>query len=126
VNLHGIVAANVGAINPFVQARVQLSAGSTTNADGSRTPEYRNVTRSCQVQALSFGDLRQVEGLNLNGTRRAIYVRGDLDGTVRSEMKGGDLIVFAGGPNRGTWLVALVLEQWPDWCKVAATLQNGG
>lgn len=77
-----------------------------------------------QVQAMTFKDLEQVDGLNLNGTRRSIYFEGKLDGIVRSENKGGDLITLSDGPNAGTWLVAMVLEQWPDWVKVAVTLQQ--
>ena len=75
-----------------------------------------------QVQAMTAGDLRQVEGLNLNGTKRGIYLDGSINGVVRVYLKGGDLITF---PDGSTWLVAMVLEQWPDWCKVAATLQDG-
>ncbi len=109
---------------------------------------------SAQVQALTFRDLTQVSGLNLNGTRRGIYLSGDVEGLVRSQGKGGDLITF---PDGSEWLVALVLEAWgaselpmltlggdpmltlgggsmtelsggtPDqWCKVACTLQSNG
>ena len=28
-------------------------------------------------------------------------------------------------PEGNTWLCVHVLEQWPDWCKIAITLQNG-
>lgn len=75
-----------------------------------------------QVQSLTFRDLTQIEGLNLQGTRRAIYLSGRIDGIVRSRHKGGDLISL---PDGTEWLVAQVLEQWPDWCKVAVTLQDG-
>jgi hypothetical protein len=78
-----------------------------------------------QVQPLGWRDLQQLDGLNLQGTRRKIYIHGEIDGIVRSENKGGDLIVVASGVNVGTWLVAQVLEAWPDWCCVAVTLQNG-
>jgi len=40
---------------------------------------------------------------------------------------GGDLITIAtGGVNDGVWLVAQVLEQFPDWVAAACTLQNEG
>ena len=74
-----------------------------------------------QIQALTFRDLQQIDGLNLQGDRRGIYFYGEIDGLVRPDNKGGDLITF---PDGTIWLVAIVLEQWPDWCKVAATLQN--
>lgn len=126
MNLHAVVSGNVGAVNPFLPATIKVSTGYATNADGSRTPQYAApVAAQAQVQALTFRDLMQVAGLNLNGQRRAIYVGGELDATVRAKMKGGDLITLANGePSDGVYLVALVLEQWPDWCKVAATLQN--
>lgn len=80
-----------------------------------------------QVQALTFRDLQQISGLNLNGSRRAIYLLGDIDSVSRPQMKGGDVITF---PNGSVWLVAVALETWgaagssDAWCKVVATLQN--
>jgi hypothetical protein len=75
-----------------------------------------------QVQSMTFSDLHQVDSLNLQGIKRAIYLNGRIDGLVRKDNKGGDLITR---PNGEIWLVVLVLEYWPDWCKVAVTLQNG-
>lgn len=125
MNLHGVVSGAIGAVNPFLPATISISVGSITGADGSQTPEYTIYEGiPVQVQALTYKDLQQIAGLNLNGTRRAIYVSGELDATVRAKLKGGDLVTLAAGPSAGVWLVAQVLEQWPDWCKVAATLQN--
>ena len=123
MNLHGIVSGAIGSVNPFVAATVQNSTGSTTNPDGTRTPIYTTVSGvQVQVQALGYRDLQQINGLNLNGTRRKIYLNGALDGVVRSQMRGGDLITL---PDGSVYLVALVLEQWPDWCSCAVTLQDG-
>ena len=125
MNLRGAVSGAVQAINPTVPATIKISAGYTTNDDGSRVPKY--VTKygvQVRVQSLTFGDLRQVEGLNLNGTRRAIYVPGVVDGIVRPENKGGDLIILTTSRFKGTWLVAMVLESWRSWTKVAVTLQS--
>lgn len=129
MNLHAIVAGAIGAVNPNVPATIQISTGSTTGADGTRVPTYDTVEVTAQVQALSFRDLAAVDGLNLNGTRRAIYLYGKFDGTVRPQQKGGDLVTLTGGANAGVYLIAMVLEQWSDgepaaWCKVVATLQN--
>lgn len=74
-----------------------------------------------QMQSATGRDLRQVEGLNLNGTLRAVYFNGEVDAIVRSFRKGGDVIIDTSG---NEWLVAQVLEQWPDWCKVMVVLQN--
>jgi hypothetical protein len=126
MNLHGIVSGLIGAVNPHVPATLLVSTGFTVDDDGKRIPTYAApVTVTAQVQALTFRDIMQVDGLNLQGTRRAIYLYGEVDGLVRVSQRGGDLITLADGPNVGVWLVAQVLEQWPDWCKVAATLQNG-
>jgi len=75
-----------------------------------------------QVQSLTYTDLTQIDGLNIQGVRRAIYINGEVDGLVRSENKGGDIITT---PNGEVWLVVLVLEYWPDWTKCVVTLQNG-
>lgn len=82
------------------------------------------LTVMAQVQALTFRDLQQIDGLNLQGTRRAIYLYGKVQGINRAENKGGDLITVAAGDAAGKWLVAEVLEQWPDWVKVACTQQQ--
>jgi hypothetical protein len=194
VNLQQIAVGAIAAINPQVSSVIQISTGQTYGPSGKPTPLYRTVVGTpVQVQALSFQDLHQIEGLNLNGTRRAIYVNGRVDGLVRVERKGGDLItpltaLFSGyiagtvltvsqanlglitegmalygpGVSAGTmvgapgtgiggagtyavsisqtvgdaghpvamsagdvYLVAEVLEAWPDWTKVATVLQNG-
>lgn len=128
MNLHGIVAPAIGTINPNVSVTVQVSTGATTNPDGTRTPTYTTVTDiSAQIQALSYTDLMQLNGLQLNGERRAIYLHGRFDSVDRPRATGGDLITFPNGdvwPYGTVWKVAMVLEQWPDWCKLACTLQD--
>lgn len=194
MNLHGIVAPVVAAVNPLIPVTVRISAGaSATSADGSRAPLYETpgsftgsidgtemtitaaasgviavgqtiagagvaagtvVTGlgtgaggvgtyqvSCsqsvasgalttslnllgQVQPMTWRDLQQVEGLNLSGTRRKIYLFGSVDSVVRVSRKGGDLIDVAAGVNAGAWLTAQVLEQFPDWVCAAITQQN--
>lgn len=125
MNLHGLVTGAIGTVNPFVLATWQQSTGYTVNANFQQVPTYTSSTIAVQVQALTNKDLRQIDGLNLNGTVRAIYANGSIQGTVRPNIQGGDLITLSDGPNVGTWLVNQVLETWPDWCKVVATLQNG-
>jgi hypothetical protein len=123
MDLHGIVSGVIDAVNPRIFLFISKSTGYVTNSDGTRTPSYdppREVLG--QVQAETFRDIQQMEGLNLQGTRRVIYLRGHFDGLVRSKNKGGDIITF---PDQSVWLIALVLEHWPDWCKVAVTLQDG-
>ena len=78
-----------------------------------------------QVQALSGRDLRQAEGLNLQGDVRALYINGSLDGVVRPLLKGGDLVTL---PDGTVWLVSTTSEPWnlsAGWTKAIITLQNG-
>lgn len=100
----------------------------TYNVNQAQTvpPETMTTFASiiAQVQPLSSRDLRQVEGLNLQGTVKALYVNGPLLGVVRPAVKGGDMITL---PNGSVWLVTLPLEQWNDtagWSKAVIVLQN--
>jgi hypothetical protein len=126
MNLFSITAGAAGAVNPRIPVCVRSSAGNAVGADGSVTPAYADpVVVLAQVQALSGRDLRQVEGLNLQGTLRTFYFNGTVDGVVRVTAQGGDLITT---PDGNVWLVTLVPEPWEltaGWCKVIATLQNG-
>lgn len=130
MNLHQVVSGAIGAVNPFVLSEWKVSAGYNTLADGTRTPNYRVVEGvPIQVQALSFTDLQKLGSLNIEGTRRKVYMNGNVEGLDRQAIKGGDLITMgnlAGFPGPTVWLVAQVLEHWPDWSALAITLQNGG
>lgn len=126
MNLHGIAGPIIAGVNPKTPATLRLSAGTYTTApDGSRVPQYLpDATVMAQVQPQTFRDIQQTANLNLQGTRVSMYLDGQVDGLVRPEGKGGDLVVIPAGVWAGTYLVAMVLEQWPDWVKIAATLQN--
>jgi hypothetical protein len=122
VNLHNVVSGIIQAVNPSLQLSVRVSTGYATNADGSRTPTYAAPQLVWgDVQALQFTDITQLDALNIQGERRKIYINGEVDGLVRADRKGGDLITT---PNGEVWLVAVVLEYWADWCSVAVTLQD--
>lgn len=121
MNLHQIVSGAIGRINPFVNAKLRRSLGYTTANDGTQVPNYApDVTVSVQVQALSSDELKQIEGLNVQGNKQAIYLNGTWNGIVRPDRSGGDLIIV---DNR-IYLVITVLENWPDWTKLAVVLQN--
>lgn len=122
MNLLGVTAGAISSVNPYATVTINLSTGYTTQTDGTSTPNYTSVSVPAQIQALSGRDLRQIEGLNLNGTLRAVYFYGDIEATVRAAQKGGDLVTF---PDGTVWLVSQVTETWPDWCKTVCTLQNG-
>lgn len=78
-----------------------------------------------QIQPIAWKDIQMLDGLNIEGIRWKAFLNGQLDGLVRPERKGGDLLVIPPGHRHaGTWLVAQVLAQWPDWVEAAITLQN--
>lgn len=127
MNLHGIVAPYIGAVNPLIPVVLQISTGhGAINPDGTETPQYSApIPVTGQVQPISTPDLQQLDGVNLGGVRWKIYLYGAVNGIVRPERKGGDLITISTGPHRGKWLVVQVLEQWPDWVCAAIVQQNG-
>lgn len=82
------------------------------------------VVLTAQVQPMTWRDIQMLDGLNLQGTRKAIYLNGHVDGLVRNQNKGGDLISL---PDGSVWLVAQVLEDFSatsNWIKCAITLQD--
>ena len=97
------------------QAQEVLSEAMTTS-----------LVLQAQVQPITWRDLQQMEGVNLGGVKWKAYLYGEVDAVVRPEKKGGDLIIISTGRHQGVWLVVQILEQWPDWCVCAITLQNGG
>ena len=124
MNLHGVVSGAISAINPMQTAVLKVSTGSTLSptGPGRPVPSYAApVTLQAQVQDLSQRDLMHLESLNVQGSQKVIYLNGQVSGLSRPANKGGDLITLGAD----TWLTTAVLEQWPDWAKVAVTLQNG-
>jgi hypothetical protein len=122
MNLHGIVAPYISAVNPLETVLLLRSAGYTTNASGKRIAQFQPaVAVITDLQALSKDDLHQLEGLNIQGYRRALYINGASYGVVRPDQLGGDLVVRSYGT---TWLNVQVLEPWNDWMKFVVTRQN--
>jgi hypothetical protein len=121
MNLHAIVRGAISSVNPDIPVQVQISTGYTTTSAGKRVPSYAApVTMTAQVQALTSTDLRKLDGLNIQGSMRTMYLSGSLNGVSRLNQKGGDLITL---PDGTVNLTTMVLEQWPDWVKVACTQQ---
>lgn len=130
MNLHGIVRAAIGTVNPDRTITWRASTGSTTSASGKQTATYAaDADISAQVQPLDGDDLKQIEYLNMQGTFRKVYAFGSIQGIVRPALKGGDLLVIPLDGVPRLWLVVHVLETWtPDaagWCSVVAALQDG-
>lgn len=122
MNLHGIVAGAIGTVNPQVPVDLSKSAGYTTAADGTQVPTYAALATGvmAQVQPLSARELRHVDGLNIQGEFKSIYLYGKWGGIIRATQQGGDLITL---PDGSRWLMVDSLEDWPDWCKVVACRQ---
>ena len=123
MNLQLVVSGVISAVNPDIYLTVRQSNGYLTGSDGKSVPQYITIQNvKAQDQPLQWKDLQLIEGLNLQGLRRKFWMQGEVDGQVRFEMKGGDLLILSDG---SVWLVALVAEQWPTWCSVICTLQDG-
>lgn len=123
MNIRGLANSVTQVVNPNETVSVLRSTGYTTGAGARQVPTYAApVTGIAQVQALDGDDLKQIEGLNIQGTLKAIYLRGALAGVVRPDQTGGDIIKRKN--NAETWLVVKILEAWPDWVKAVIVLQG--
>jgi hypothetical protein len=126
VNLRAIANGVTRAINPNVVCERWRNTGYTTADSGKRTPDWSKAPINVQVQALTYDDLKQLDGLNIQGVRRKIFTNTQVASVIRAAEKGGDLLVFPAGvlPEGTTWLCVQVLERWPDWCTFVITLQD--
>jgi hypothetical protein len=124
MNLHGFVAGNIDAVNPRISCLYKASTGYTYDAAGAQVPAYAApVTVLARFQPMTSDDLKMVDAVDQQRNRTKVYLFGESDGVVRSQLKGGDIIT---DPQNNVWLVSQPMEQWAqDWCSVAVTLQNG-
>lgn len=121
MNLHGIVSAAIGAVNPHIQVTIRQSIGATEDATGRTVAAYAApISTMGQKQPVSNGDIQRFQQLGIQGVHCKMYLNGNYEGMFRVLGKGGDLIGFQGQ----TYLVADVIERWPDWCCLALTMQN--
>lgn len=121
MDLRGIANGVSSTVNPNKTVTVNRSTGFTIGAGRKQVPSYaKPVTGPAQIQALDANDIKQLDGLNIQGTVRAIYLRGVLAGVIRPDQTGGDTVEIDGQ----TWLVVKVLEGWPTWTKAAIVLQG--
>lgn len=124
MNLHAIAGPIVAAVNPWITGNYLVSTGYGLGEGAKRTPLFADaVPVMIQMQPLVAKELEQLSGLNIQGTKRGMYIDGDRRGVSRPDVKGGDLVTTAGG----TWLVVLELENWSataGWTKVAVVLQS--
>lgn len=126
-DLSAIAAGVVSAVNEWTAASIRFSTGYAPAANGTRTPTYSDEFDIwAQVQPTTARDLAQVQGINMGGVKKKMWLSCEIDAVVRPEVKGGDLVTLLTGPHKGTWLVDQVIEQWGGWASCMMTLQNGG
>lgn len=114
------------AVNPNTSVTWVQASGYTTDAAGNRTPTTTSTTVQAQVQGLTASDLRHVDGLNIQGVMRSVHLFGNVQGVVRIDQQGGDILQFPevpGGTVRN-WRVVQVMETWATWCRVIVALQS--
>ena len=118
MNLYGL-ASGIGAVNPRISATLHQSLGYVAADDGSRTATFSQTTGDIQVQALSTPELQHLNGLNISGNLKKVFLDGKWNSVVRAQQTGGDYFTFGGQD----WLVVHVLEQWPDWSSLVVSQQ---
>lgn len=123
MDIRGIANGATQSINPNVAITLRQSTGYTKDpATLKQVPTYTSTPGYGNVQALDGDELRQLDGLNIQGVLRALYLYGDAAGVIRPDERGGDTVTIGGK----TWLVVKVLEHWdnPTWAKVAICYQG--
>ncbi len=120
MNLRQIANNAITSINPNISAVLKKYAGETIGTGRKPVPSYlpdQNVT--IQLQPISRGDMQHVDGLNIQGLAKVIYVNGNYFSVQREMEQGGDIFVI----NGEQWLVVEPVELWSDWCRLIAVLQ---
>ena len=122
MDLRSLANRSASVVNPNQMVTILHSTGFTMGAGMKQVPTYAAPVEVLgQVQALDLADIKQLSGLNIQGTIKSVIVQGILAGVVRPDGKGGDLIKTADGKE---WLVFKILEGWPTWTKAAVVLQE--
>lgn len=120
MNLRQIANSATRSINPNISAVLKKYAGETMGPGRKPQPSYlpdKDVT--IQLQPISRGDMQHVDGLNIQGLAKVIYVNGNYFSVQRELEQGGDIFVIGSEQ----WLVVEPVELWPDWCRLIAVLQ---
>lgn len=125
MNLRKIANGVTRRVNPNTVALWRRSNGYGQLPDGKRIPAYIDTQVEIQPQALSADTLAFTQGLNIQGVMRSVYMYGNVQGIVKSDERGGDILIFpqAQGQPAQEWKVVTVIETWPEWSHVVAVLQ---
>ncbi|MDE1905344.1 MAG: hypothetical protein KGH75_02685 [Rhodospirillales bacterium] len=126
MNVRGMANAATSGVNPNIPATLILAQDYLTDASGKRVPVQKFIPVRVQVQGVGARELAHLDGLNIQGVMRSVYVSGDVEGVARIDRKGGDQLRFAEVPagTPQTWKVVQVQETWPNWCRVIVVLQS--
>lgn len=120
MNLHKIANSAIRRVNPNISAILKKYAGEIIGPGRNPQPSYLpDQDVIIQLQPLSKGEMQHVDGLNLQGLIKAIYVNGNYFSVQRELEQGGDIFVISGEE----WLVVEPIELWPDWCRLIVNLQ---
>lgn len=126
MEIRGIANGAISAINGNQNIVWQKNQGYDTDNAGHRVPRLTNLSVKAQIQAVSAQVLKHIDALNIQGVMRSVYIYGNIQGIVRPDQKGGDILQFPevpGGTIRN-WLVVQVIETWASWGHVVVVLQN--
>lgn len=122
MDLRGIANGIASSVNNNMQVNILRSTGYVNGNGGKQIPQYANpVSQFAQLQPLNSDQLRQMDGLNVQGIMQTISLRGQVTAANRPKGTGGDIIKI----NGEDWLVVRVLESWPMWTKAIIKLQGG-
>lgn len=125
IDIYGLANSVIQDVNPDSSISWVRNSGYTTDDAGKRTATTTTTTILAQIQGLSASDLRHIDGLNIQGVMRSVHMKGNVQGVVRADSKGGDILQFPEipGESNKNWRVIQVMETWPEWSRVIVVLQ---
>ena len=128
LDLRSIANGAIQGVNPDLSITIKQPSGYTVDPDTLvQVPNWVEQSALGNVQSMSSDDLTQVQALNIEGTMRAVYLRGNYNGIFRPGQQPNTVLRFttneSGTVATRDWNVFKVLEVWSTWCKVAVVLQ---
>ena len=126
MNIFDMANTAIQVVNGNIPATWRRSNGYLIDDAGIQIPQYLDTDVFVQVQAVSGDALAFTDGLDIQGVMRSVYMYGNVQGVIRSDERGGDLLLFPQTPGDlvQTWKVVTVIETWPEWAHVIAVLQT--
>lgn len=122
MRLHNMVMGTISQVNPTMDGVLYRSKGYGLSPYGKQVPNYEPAEPvQLQIQSLNTSELKQIDFVNQQAEKKAIYLQEQVHGVDRVRGMGGDIIEVMGR----RWLVVQRLESWEGsvWCKVAVVAQ---